>query len=223
MKAFKNKNVKSESTESIYERLKEMIISRELLPNQKIVELEISKRLNVSRTPLREALRRLEAEGYVNYYKNRGAVVSYLSPEEIEERFIYFSNLLAFASSLSVEFITKKQIDELKNFDEKMSGCSTQADRIQWVAYNQSFHITLLAACPNHYLLSQLTKEGERLWRYWASAFNMVFDLNEYQDEHKEIINLVQNKDKEGIYRLVYRHTSKFVDRIKLIAGSIIT
>lgn len=223
MNTSKTKKLNSSDSINIYERLKEMIISRELLPNQKIVENDIARKLNVSRTPLREALRRLEAEGYVNYYKNRGALVSYLSPKEIEERFLYFSNLLAFASSLSVEHISRKQIDELNFYDEKMSNCSSLSERIQWVAYNQSFHITLLAACPNQYLLNQLTKEGERLWRYWAGAFNLVFDLKEYQEEHMEIIKLAANKDRDGIYKLVYKHTSKFSERIRLIAGSITT
>ncbi len=207
--------------QGIYERLKEQIISRELLPGQRIVELDVCKKFNVSRTPLREALRRLEAEGFINYFKNRGAIVSYLKPEEIVERFIYFSNLLAFASSLSVSHISKKQIYELKMFNDKMLSVADINDRIQWVAYNQSFHITLISGCPNQYLLSQLTKEGERLWRYWASAFNMVFDLNKYHREHKEIIKAAQLKDPEKIYNLIYHHISRFSDHIRMASGGI--
>lgn len=221
MKGGRLKNKSSLDTQGIYERLKEQIISRELLPNQRIVELEICKSLGVSRTPLREALRRLEAEGLINYIKNRGAVVSYLTPQEIYERFIYFSNLLSYASSLSVAHLSKRQIDELRMYDEKMLSVSQIKDRIQWVAYNQSFHIILLSGCPNHYLLSQLTKEGERLWRYWAAAFNMVFDLDEYHNEHKEIISVAQAKDAIRIYSLLYSHISRFSDKIKLVSGGI--
>lgn len=207
---------------TIYEKLKEMIVSRELLPNQRLVEVEISKRFNVSRTPLREALRRLEAEGYVRYSKNRGAIVSYLTLQEIVDRFICFANLLAFASSLSVEYLSKRHIEELKNYDKKMRESTGEGERIQWVAYNQSFHITLISACPNNYLLTQLTKEGERLWRYWAGAFNMVFDLNEYHREHSDMINMAIKKDSDAIYSLIYAHIFRFSEKIKLIYGSVL-
>ncbi len=214
--------VRNADASQIYEMLKESIISHKLLPNQKLVELELSRRFNVSRTPLREALRRLEAEGFVTYSKNRGVYVSYLSPEEVVERFIYFSNLLAFASSLSVEHLTRRQIDELNDYDNKMRSATSHGERIQWVAYNQSFHITLLSACPNKYLLSQLTKEGERLWRYWAGAFNLVFDLDEYHREHSEIIKMALQKDSAGIYDIMFVHTSRFSEKIKIISGKLI-
>jgi DNA-binding GntR family transcriptional regulator len=207
------------STE-IYERLKEMIVSNELLPKQRIVETEISKRLNVSRTPLREALRRLEAEGYITSYRNRGAIVVYLRPEDIEERFICFANMLSFATSLSVKSITKRQIDELVKYNAEMEKSTSISERIQWVAYNQSFHIILISSCPNQYLLSQLAREGERLWRYWARAFNMVFDLDEYHNEHNQIISAVIDGDSERVYQILYRHISRFSEKIRLIASN---
>jgi len=219
-KDMTNKKLSSMGHLEIYNKIKDMIISRELLPNQRIVETEICNKFNVSRTPLREALRRLEAEGYISSFKNKGAVVIYLKPEDIEERFLYFANLLSFASSLGVKNITKKQIDDLIKYNKDMSNSISITERIQWVAYNQSFHITLLASCPNHYLLTQLAREGERLWRYWASAFNMVFDLNEYQNEHNEIIDAVIKKDSERVYSLTYMHISKFSEKIRIIAGN---
>ncbi|MCX7944929.1 MAG: GntR family transcriptional regulator [Deltaproteobacteria bacterium] len=216
------KEQKNSDSTLIYEVLKEMIVSHTLLPSQRLIEQELSKKFNVSRTPLREALRRLEAEGFVTYTKNRGVFVSYLSPKDVEERFIYFSNLLAFASSLSVEHLTSNQINELIEYDDKMRHTTSMSDRVQWVAYNQSFHVTLVSGCPNKYILSQLTKEGERLWRYWVKAFNLVFDLEVYHQEHREIIEKVVKGDKKGVYDIVYLHTSRFSDKIMLISKDII-
>ena len=106
--ASKTKNV------AVYERLRQDIVKGKLKPGQKIVMRELAKELGLSETPIREAIRRLESEGYLRFTPHMGALVSELDEQELVEIFLIRIELEALATRLAAPSLTDKDIDFLK-------------------------------------------------------------------------------------------------------------
>ena len=106
---------KINSEDSVYRKLKTAIRKRYIRQGSQLVEIALAQQLGVSRTPVRSAIKRLEAEGLVNSIPNRGAFVITPTQKEIEETFLVRAQLEIMATRLTTANITKKQIQELRN------------------------------------------------------------------------------------------------------------
>jgi DNA-binding GntR family transcriptional regulator len=108
--------------DEITNQLRDMIVEGDLKPGQKIPEPELCGRFGVSRTPLREALKVLAAEGIVQLLPNRGAVVAKITHEEIEQIFPIMGVLEALAGELACERITEEDLEKLRRLHKTMIG-----------------------------------------------------------------------------------------------------
>lgn len=194
----------------VHQLLRERIISGELYPGQHLVEQELADHLQVSRTPLREAFRLLAAEDLVEILPNRGAVVARFTPEELEQRLTLFGGILGLGSSLAVPHLEESHFQELERLNDVMRANAGDHDRTQWVADNNLFHITMIAQCPNWHILTQATREGERLWRYWALTFDTIQSLDVYMSEHIDIIKAARHRDADRVLTITYHHVAQF-------------
>lgn len=201
---------KSSIAPQVHQLLREQIISGVISPGQRLVEQDLAAQLSVSRTPLREAFRLLAAENLVEILPNRGVIVSRFSAEEIEQRLVYMGGLLGLASSLSVPWLQESDFAELERLNDVMRDSAREPDRTQWVADNNLFHITMLTHCPNWPLLTQCTREGERLWRYWALTFDTIQSLDVYMSEHVDLIKAARRRDADTVMTLTYHHVAQF-------------
>jgi len=201
---------KSNIAPQVHQLLREQIISGVLSPGQHLVEQDLASQLSVSRTPLREAFRLLAAESLVEILPNRGAVVARFTVEEIEQRLVYLGGLLGLAASLSVPYMQESDFVELERLNDVMRTTDRDPDRTQWVADNNLFHITMLTHCPNWHLLTQCTREGERLWRYWALTFDTIQSLEVYMSEHVDLIKAARHRDADRVMTLTYHHVAQF-------------
>ena len=201
---------KSNIAPQVHQLLREQIISGVLTPGQHLVEQALASQLSVSRTPLREAFRLLAAENLVEILPNRGVVVARFTAEEIEQRLVYLGGLLGLASSLTVPLMQEADFAELERLNDAMHDSARDPDRTQWVADNNLFHISMLAHCPNWHLLTQCTREGERLWRYWALTFDTIQSLDVYMSEHVDLIKAARHRDADTVMTLTYHHVAQF-------------
>src|SRR5207248_5337784 len=121
----------------VTDKLRNAILNGTFKPNEKLNQAELAEKLNVSRIPTREALRTLEAEGLVTFYPRRGAVVSTMSPEEIEEVYEIRILLEISAAQRAVKRMDESEVRQVRDIQEEMAR-TTELD--VWVRLNDDFH-----------------------------------------------------------------------------------
>lgn len=142
---------------AVADRLREMIIEGELPAGMRLNERELCDRLQVSRTPLREAFRLLSADGLVQITPNRGAQVIALSEKDIRESFEVMGALEALSGELACQRITDAEISEIKALTFEMQACHARQDLSAYYHVNRAIHDRINAAGHNQ-LLSQVYK-----------------------------------------------------------------
>lgn len=133
-------------------RIKRMIIDGQFLPGDKIPERELCERFGVSRTPLREALKVLAAEGLLTLAPNRGAVVTTISEQEIQECVPISEAIAGLSGELACDAVTDDQIQEIKTLHRAMVEQYAAGDREGFVQLSQQIHEKIVAATGNELL-----------------------------------------------------------------------
>lgn len=152
-------------SDQIANRLRDMIVQNELAPGDRVREREVCKTLQVSRTPLREALHKLSTEGLIELIPNRGAVVTQPSAEEIADMLQVLGVLEAFAGERACDLISDTEIAEIKALQYEMLAAFSRQDRLQYFKLNQKIHLAIVKAAQSNTLLSLHTRLNARLYR----------------------------------------------------------
>ena len=138
----------------LLERLRKMIIGGNFLPGNKIPERQLCEQFGISRTPLREALKVLAAEGLVQLAPNRGAVVAALSNEEIEECAPISAAIEALSGELACEKITDEEIERIKALHDQMTQAHREGNLRLFATTNRAIHENIVAATRNALLVT---------------------------------------------------------------------
>ncbi|MBC9227640.1 GntR family transcriptional regulator [Aeromicrobium sp. 636] len=184
--------------------IRQMIISRELLPGQKVHQGEIAAQLNVSRIPVREALSTLQAEGVLDYKPNTGFTVARFSGEDLAE--IYLMRRLLETELVRTIDLTTVDIDELQRLDDHLRTLSSSTDPDDWQQTNLAFHFLIFDRSP----LKLVREEIRRLW-YMSSFYRSLY-IQEVEsqlrvhDDHTRIIEAVKANDNEALIAVSDEH-----------------
>lgn len=196
-------------SEFIYENLKKSILSNELKANQRINEVELSKYFKVSRTPVREAILRLEARGFIKIDSRRRIYVKEVSYNELKEIFQVLGALDRFAVCQAVDNLESKQIDRLERLSQKMEkNCNIKTIE-KYFEYNEAFHDVIWNAVPNSLLQEILCSLRDKMQRYTFAriyAFKKPGALKRSLMQHKELVEAIRKKDKENLKEMIFQH-----------------
>jgi DNA-binding GntR family transcriptional regulator len=188
------------------ERLRHLIVEGDLAPGEKLSERDLCSRFAVSRTPLREALKVLSAEGLVCLIPHRGAAVSKLTLEDLEEAFPIMGALEAVAGELACRHITDAEIAELGAIHAEMVAAYRARDLGGYFALNQRIHEAILKAARNPTLAQMQRGLAGRVRRARYMA-NMSADRwAEAVREHEAILEALTARDGEQLARLLKTH-----------------
>lgn len=199
----------------VYRILKGRIIKGNLKPGGKILELNIAKQLGVSRTPVREALRELTAEGFVRTEPNLGMIVIDFSLEDLQEVLKIRKLLEGYAASVTAKKINKGEIKKLKKIIEKMNISISKDDVLVYSDLNAEFHNLIFNICGNKRLMKiydNLTSSEHRF--RIRSLRNNPKRLKYSLKEHQEIVETLKRKDSEQADRLSQRHIENVLKNI---------
>lgn len=207
------------SSERVYQGLKDQILAGALAPNARLVELHLASQFQVSRTPVREALKRLAAEGLVSVDPLRGMVVRDVDPVEIEEIYVIREVLDGLAAKLAAERITAADLTKLHLLMEMMRD-AVRAQRWEaMVQANIKFHEVIHSAAGNQ-RLSVLTRSLQDFVRRFSSkAFASPERDDEVLEEHEEIVRALEARDPEAAEAASRRHVAgarAFLSRLYL-------
>jgi DNA-binding GntR family transcriptional regulator len=203
-----------------------MIISGELPPQSRLVELQLAAEFGVSRTPVREALKRLTADKLVVADPVRGLVVHEPEPEEIEDVYLVRDVLEGLATRLAAQRIRPEELARLRVILDSMHQALDRGDTALVVNANMAFHDVIYRAAGNA-TLSRLARDLSDLVRRFSSeAFNSGPRASTVFDDHEQILRALEQHDPDAAEAASTHHLKAASDYLtqlhvqRAIAGS---
>lgn len=190
----------------VYEQLRKTILAGNLKPGERIIEKEYADKLNISRTPVREALRKLEIEGFVEYIPRKGVVVKGFSFKDIIEIYEIRKSLECLAVKNVIKNVDDEYIEKLKSTVEQMDALESQGDIEGVFDICKDFHQTILSASEMPRLMSMINTLQEYLERFRRVTMSKDSRRLSAIKEHKEILEAIIDRDVERVQEIVSRH-----------------
>ncbi|WP_244437500.1 GntR family transcriptional regulator [Roseivivax isoporae] len=190
--------------ESVYVALLNDVRSGVLAPGARLLETEIAQRLDVSRTPVREAIRRLEADGLVSHMPRAGATVRRLSYPEIMELYEMRTVLEGTASRLAARSASEVELDELQSINDEMGACGGDGARL--FQLNQLLHRTLIDAARNRFLVKSVNAIHTTLLILGPSTLGRPDRAPEAVIEHQAVLDALRSRDGDAAEAAMRRH-----------------
>lgn len=192
--------------EEAYQALHRLIVRGQLSPGELLQEPTLCAQLGISRTPLREALKRLASEGLVVMPRNRRARIATIDAQELEHLFEVEAGLESLAAGLAAERMTNTELKRLESLQERLERLLAKGDRNAYFELNQRIHGLIVTGAKNPVL--EETHRGllGRLERARYLALDRLGRWQESTSEHREILNALKDRDGKRAQRLLAEH-----------------
>ena len=204
-------------TKLIAEELKQAISAGKLAPGEKLSEEQLISSLNVSRVPLREALRRLEAEGYVTFLPNDRVVVSKPTAEEIEDYYSIASVLEGLAAKLAVERARPEELARLRELHQILRRTYKAQDAERYFQANSRFHRFIAELAGNERLYRLIDQMRQEIRRTRILALHLPERLDYSMREHDQIMDAFLKKNSELAEATVIKHLQNHMAALKKV------
>lgn len=193
-------------------RLQSMIVDGKLLPGSKVPEKDLCEQFGVSRTPLREALKVLAADGLISLEPNRGAWVSKVTLEELREVFPVMGALEALSGELACANITDEQIAYVRDLHNEMVQHFKDENLDAYFQVNQKIHEAILEAADNATLSTQYRSLASRIRRARYLANMSQERWQQAIEEHERILEALENRQGEKLAGILKQHLKNKLD-----------
>jgi DNA-binding GntR family transcriptional regulator len=208
--------------DEVVQRLRDLIVEGVLMPGERVPERQLCERFGISRTPLREALRFLASEGLVDLEHNRGARVSRLTPESVDEMFQVMEVLEGLAGRLAATRASEAQIALIEELQQQMVAHHARGELAGYFRPNQRIHECIIEAAGNPILTNIYRALGVRIRRarYMANLSPERWD--QAVAEHEQILAALKDRDGiklEQLLRAHLRHKAQVVKAVLLGAA----
>lgn len=205
--------------EKILENIRDAIISGTLKAGSRVSEPDLAERYGISRTPIREAFRQLESEGYLTVIPRRGAVVSEFNLKEVEDFYAIKSILEGYAARKACENLTEKELERLQTINNRLAGLAEVNDIKNFCKTHDEFHAMFINASDNEKLKELIFGLVSRFQRLRYMSLSLPGRMKISVQEHEKIIDAFRQKDAEAAEKLV-RKNAEYGGRV-LIDGAV--
>ena len=195
--------------EIAYDILKKAIITGEIPAGERIVETEYADRLHISRTPLREALRKLERDGLVEYVMRRGVVVHAFTTEDVDQIYTIRNSLEMLTLPYIIERATPQDISALREKLAAMDALMARDDIEGISPLARDFHTSLTAISGKNRILRVIEGQDEYIRRFSAMAIQQENRRSSAHEEHHRLVDLVEQKDLPAFETLMNHHIER--------------
>lgn len=203
----------AQSAEQIYERIKTMAMTFAIRPGERVNEVELSKALNVSRTPLREALNRLMVEGFLTRAPNRGFIGRPLDAKQVFDLYELRRALEASIASLACERASDEELAELERFVKSSKDRSDDTHASSLLALDEQFHERIARLTRNEEMVRAVKSINARIHYFrWIDMQNGR--RRHTQQEHLRIVKALKERDARTAATLIQGHISRRLDQI---------
>lgn len=191
----------------VYHQIKRLILCNQIMPGQKLHHQELSERLGVSRTPVREALTRLVQEGYVSFLPNRGFTCKEIGIQEAEELYELREALEAFAVERAIENLTGSALAQLRSNVSSYGRDVQNRFTRERLVYDQDVHLAIVRIAGNETLTNTLSHVFERivLKRRTDGLYDQARGVAAHQ-EHLKLLEAMERRDVAAAVALVRQH-----------------
>jgi DNA-binding GntR family transcriptional regulator len=211
--------VKSKShaslTEKAYHTLVHKIVTLDLAPGSVLTESHLIRELKIGRTPIREAIQRLIAEGLVKHLHHRGMLVAEVRAADVQQLYEFRAEIEGFAARLAATRMTEGQIGELQRIHAGLDRALADADVEGFVAQDRQFHELLGRGSGNQYLESVLANVYNLHLRVWFYLFRKQGGLRETVHEHQELIAALIARKPDESEAAMRRYVGRLAREIK--------
>jgi DNA-binding GntR family transcriptional regulator len=203
--ALKQKRGKS-LREEVYEVLRESIISGELKPNQRLIEEDLAAETGASRTPIREAMRKLEGENLLTRTPKGGFVVRPFTIQDIDEIFGIRSVLESYAAYLATLNLNSKALRRLEETVNRFDEALAKGESKDLIKHNTAFHDILYKACGSRILYDLIIQLRGYFYRYRRALIDMPDTAHLSSREHHAMLEAMRQRDATRVEALVKEH-----------------
>ena len=200
--------------EVVAERLREMVLEGELQPGSRISEKRLCETFEVSRTPLREALKVLANEGLVELLPNRGAKVTEVDPGEVGDLFEVMVVLEELSGRLLASRAGADEVAEIRELHERMMAHYHRQERAEYFALNQRIHRRLTEIAGNGVLLELEDSLALKITRARYAANLQLGRWEESAREHQTILEALERRDAEALSQAMREHMRRTGDAV---------
>jgi DNA-binding GntR family transcriptional regulator len=193
--------------QAVYEALLDLIVDRTLKPGQHLIEIELAEHLGVSRQPVREALQRLQTEGWVDLRPAQGAFVHTPTEEEADQLLSVRNVLETHSAKLAAEHATEEDVRQLRRLHEEGVAALKAEDGERVLAANAALHASITRLSGNAVLAEMIATVDRRVrWYYAPLALTRGKDA---WSEHADIIDAIASGRPDEAARLMNQHTER--------------
>jgi DNA-binding GntR family transcriptional regulator len=194
--------------ERSYVTIRRRILDGTYGPGYRLTIDALARELGMSQVPIREAIRRLEAEGWIVYRRNVGPQVSPIDREKWADAMETLCLLEGYATACAVPYVTPEDLDCLRGFNASMEEAVQELDLMTFSQLNRKFHYAIYARCPNEYLVQRLHETWARLDTIRTTVLTHIpRRARQALKEHEEIIRAIENEASfDEIERLARQH-----------------
>ena len=200
--------------QKVYRVLKESIVKGFLEPGTKLLENRIAEEMQVSRTPVREAMQKLVAEGFVKTTPNQTMVVTEVSPEDVKEVLQIRGVLEGLAARIAAKKINRREIDELENVVAQMSLYVSKENLSSYCKVDDEFHDLILNICGNKWIIQIRDNLGSFIYRFRIKSLSVPGRLKCSLKEHQAIMEALKKHDSVEADRLSQVHMENTIINI---------
>ena len=204
----------------VFNTLRQAILRGELKPGERLMEIQLANKLGVSRTPIREAIRKLELEGLVLMIPRRGAEVAEITEKSLRDVLEVRGALEELAVKLACQKITDEQIAELRAAEKEFEQALSSGDVTIYAEADVKFHDVIYRATDNQRLIQLLFNLREQMYRYRVEYLKREEAHGTLLIEHKKIIETIANRDMDAAVDAVCQHidnqVSAVIDTIRM-------
>ena len=181
--------------EMVYEELKMQILKGSIIPGTRMMEVELAEEMGVSRTPIREAIRKLEKEGLVTIEPRRGAYASMISTEDMVEILEVRQDLEGLAAYFAADRMTKKQMEELKQVSNSYNKAVKEGNMEAMIKHDTRFHHIIVESCRNKILVQMIEQLQELVLRFRYIYYDNFRRAENMPEEHEAIVAAIAEGD----------------------------
>lgn len=205
--------------EIVFESIREAIIEGRLKPGERVMEIQLAEKLGVSRTPVREAIRKLELEGLLIMEPRKGAYVADVSLKDIVEVLEVRASLEGLAASLAAERASEEEIEILREKSAQFKECIEKNDIQGMINKDTEFHEVILRAAKNKKLTSIIESLREQVQRFRVTYFTEYNMTTHLVSEHQYVLDAIESRNPEKANEYAQHHVENLekyiVSRVK--------
>lgn len=190
----------------VFNSLRKAILKGELIPGERLMEKQLAEKMGVSRTPIREAIRKLELEGLVIMVPRKGAEVAMITEQDIKDVLEVRAALESLAVKLACQRMEKQDINNLLAVNDAFIGAARRQDVETVIKKDVEFHDTIYGATGNHKLVGMINNLQEQIYRFRVEYIRQMDDFSSLVSEHEAIVSAIVGKEIEKAQEIAISH-----------------